>query len=458
MALDPTIPLGVKSPDLAGSIGQWGQLGLLKNQLALSNNQVQLGNATLQPLITQAQALASTAVTNTEQAKFNLTKDQAGAAFNASGALSTHPAIVQLTQLAGQPDFKATLARPGTPAHEAVNQALIALGAAQRQAENMGLPPEMADVMFGRLRAMAENDPRGLQAMLIQNQKVAMGPAASAAMMFPPSQQVPTGQVMQPVAAGNQAMTGVQAGAPQGVPTPMEPPPTTLVFKEIAPGVMAPGILGANRTPGFIQTGPALGQAAAVEGRVKPNVEFFAGVRAAAAAAPQRIGVIQEIKRLAPEAITGNADWKRALISRIGGLFGASYDMNTATDEMMKNTAMLMNKAGATDAAREVEALMTPGVKITEKAVQNVSNSLLGYEKRNLAADAYFSGIPQDSAEFDKRFETWNNIPARDEVFKLDAMSLPERQEALNKLKGTPRGDEVMRGAAELRRLRLLKK
>jgi hypothetical protein len=36
---------------------------------------------------------------------------------------------VQLTQLAGQPDFKATLARPGTPAHEAVNQSLIALGA-----------------------------------------------------------------------------------------------------------------------------------------------------------------------------------------------------------------------------------------------------------------------------------------------------------------------------------------
>jgi hypothetical protein len=452
MALDPTIPLGVKSPDLAGFIGQWGQLGLLKNQLALSNNQVQLSNATLQPLITQAQAQSSTAVTNTEQAKFNLTRDQAGAAFNASGALSTHPAIVQLTQLAGQPDFRATLARPGTPAHEAVNQSLIALGAAQRQAESMGLPPDVADVMFGRLRAMAENDPRGLQAMLIQNLKVAQGPGASAQQMFPAPQMLNTGQVLQPVAAGNQYLTGVPVGEPQGASTQIELPPTTPVFRD---GV--PRLLGATRAPGPVQTGPALGQPEAVQGRVKPNVEHFAGVQAAAIAAPQRITQLQEIKTLAPQAMTGDANTLRTILSKLAGYVGieVSSASQTKTDELAKATAQLMDRAGATDAAREVAAMATPNYKMTKEAINNVSSSLIGLERRNLAASKYFTGVQQDSPEYDKRLQTWNNIPQRDKAFMFMSLPVDEKTAAAQKMRGTPQAKEIAAGIRAIEALGL---
>jgi hypothetical protein len=449
MALDPTIPLGVKPPDVAGSISKWGELGLLRNRIELSN-------ATLQPSITQAQAQASTAVTNTEQAKFNLTRDQAGAAFSASGTLATHPAIVQLTQLAGQPDFKATLAQPGTPAHEAVNQSLIALGAAQRQAESMGLPPQMADVMFGRLRAMAENDPRGLQAMLIQNLKVAQGPGASAQQMFPAPQILNTGQVAQPIAAGNPALTGVPAGAPQGMATQMEVPVTQPVMRNGVPGVLG---VARNQLPGGsnIQTGPALGQVEATQGRVLPNVKFYADVQAAAAAAPRRITQLQEIKSLAPQAVTGDANFKRQVFSKLAGYLGVVFDptSQTATDELVKATAQLMDRAGATDAAREVAAMATPNYKMTKEAINTVSSALIGLEKSNLAASKYFSGIPQDGQEFDKRFQTWNNIPARDKAFMFMSLPVDEKTAAAQKMRGTPQGKEIAAGIRAIEALGL---
>lgn len=239
MPLDPTIPLGVKPPDVAGSMTQWGQLGLLRNQL-------QLSNATLQPSITQAQAQASTAVsqagtadTQSKQSAFNLTKEQAMPGFMASGALATHPAIVRLAQLSQTSDYRQAVAQPGTPAYDAANEAFIAMGDAQRQAEESGMPRQVADIMFGRLRALGGMDPRQLQAALVQNQKIAMGPVAAGGMMFPAPQPVNTGRAIQLIAGGNQAITGVPSETTIGNPITVQQPPGTVTFQDQAGNMWA---------------------------------------------------------------------------------------------------------------------------------------------------------------------------------------------------------------------------
>jgi hypothetical protein len=453
MPLDPTIPLGVTQPDVAGTIGKWQQLGIQTSQAETARNQAALSSATLQPSIRSANAAANTAEIGTKREQATLSREQIQPLFTSMGALATHPAIVNFTKLAADPASQAQIEDASSPVGKALDGVYRAISNARRAAVLAGTPDDVAEVAAMHLAAQARSNPASLVPELIQSLKIAQGPSASAQQMFPAPQVLNTGQVAQPIASGNPALTGVQAGTTQGASTQMQLPPTQPVFQDGKPGV-----LGANPAPGIVQTGPALGQEVAVHGRVVPNVKHFADVQAAAIAAPMRITQLQEIKALAPGAVTGDANFKRQVFSKLAGYFGFAMDptSQTMTDEMAKSGALLLSQAGQTDAAREVAAMATPNYKMTKEAINNVSNALVGLEKRNLAASKYFTGIPQDSQEYESRFQTWNNIPARDEVFKLDAMPLDERQAAMNKLRGTSRGDAVLRGARQLRELRLL--
>ena len=241
-----------------------------------------------------------------------------------------------------------------------------------------------------------------------------------------------------------------------GVPTQVQVPPTQPVMRGNVPRVLG---VAPNQVPGGVQTGPALGQQAAVEGSVKPNVEHFAGVQSAAAAAPMRMTQLQDIKALAPQAVTGDANFKRQVFSKLAGYLGVVFDpaSQTATDELAKSAALLMERSGmgATDAAREVAAMATPNYRMTKEAINSVSNALIGMERRNLAASAYFNGVPKDSPEYGARVQTWNNIPARDKAFGFMALPADEKMAAAQKMRGTPQGKEIAAGIRAIEALGL---
>ena len=455
--LDPTIPLGVRPPDVLGQLSQLQQLGIQASQARTARNQADLSTATLPLSIRQAGAQATSAELAAQRDRSTLSREQYQPLLTSIGSLATDPAVLNYTKLSAMPDFKAQMADPNSEASKAWLDTYRAIHNARRTAVAQGTPDDVARDSVAQLIFQAAQDPASLVPELVQSIKIAQGPGATSQQMFPAPQMLNTGQVAQPVAAGNPAMTGVPVGTPQGVATPMEPPPTTPVFREIAPGVMAPGILGSNRTPGFVQTGPALGQPEAVQGRVVPNVKFYADVQAAAAAAPQRITQLQEIKSLAPQAVTGDANFKRQVFSKLAGYLGVVFDptSQTATDELVKATAQLMDRAGATDAAREVAAMATPNYKMTKEAINTVSSALIGLENRNLAASKYFTGVPQDGAEFDKRFQTWNNIPQRDKAFMFMALPVDEKTAAAQKMRGTPQAKEIAAGIRAIEALGL---
>jgi hypothetical protein len=450
--LDPTIPLGIKQPDVAGQIGAWQQLGIQADQARSARNAADLSTATLPLSIRQAGAAASTAEIGTKQAQTQLSREQYQPLLTSIGSLATDPAIVNYTKLSAMPDFKTQMADPNSEASKAWLGTYRAITNARRTAVAQGTPDDVARDSVAQLLFQAAQDPASLVPEMIQSLKIAQGPGASSQQMFPAPQVLNTGQVAQPIAAGNPALTGVPAGAPQGMPTQMQLPPTQPVMRN---GV--PGVLGANPAPGPVQTGPALGQPEAVQGRVVPNVKHFADVQAAAIAAPQRITQLQEIKTLAPQAMTGDANTLRTILSKLAGYVGIEISVasQTKTDELAKATAQLMDRAGATDAAREVAAMATPNYKMTKEAINNVSSSLIGLERRNLAASKFFTGVPQDGPEYDKRLQTWNNIPQRDKAFMFMALPVDEKTAAAQKMRGTPQAKEIAAGIRAIEALGL---
>jgi len=433
MALDPTIPLGIKQPDLAGSISKWGELGLLRNRIELSN-------ATLQPSITQAQALASTAVSQAGTAEQQLSQAQLATVRSyLSNALQIGAALAKDPMVSG-PEATAATA-----------QATLTRGIAEILA-NSGAPTSAYGQAFAGIPDKSKGAKPEDYVKWIAGRLASAGDlSAQLDRQFPPAQMVNNNQTIQPQAAGG-IIAQTAPGTPIGVSTQMQLPPTQPVMRD---GV--PSVLGANPQPGPVQTGPALGEVEATQGRVLPNVKFYADVQAAAAAAPQRITQLQEIKSLAPQAVTGDANFKRQVFSKLAGYLGVVFDptSQTATDELVKATAQLMDRAGATDAAREVAAMATPNYKMTKEAINTVSSALIGLERSNLAASKYFSGIPQDGQEFDKRFQTWNNIPARDKAFMFMSLPVDEKTAAAQKMRGTPQAKEIAAGIRAIEALGL---
>jgi hypothetical protein len=435
MPLDPTIPLGAQQPDIAGSIGKWGQLGLLKNQ-------IQLSNATLQPSITQAQANASTAVSQAGSAAQKLSQDELTTmrshlanAIQVGAAAAKDPSVSGPEATGASAQMTLTRAIADMLANSAAPTSTYAQAFAGMPDKTKGAKPQdYVQWMAGKLAAAADT-------------------VSQIDRQFPAAQMVNNNQTIQPQAAGGM-VAQTPPGTPMGTPTQMQLPPQTPVMRGNVPGV-----LGANPAPGFVQTGPALGQQTAVEGGVVPNVKHFADVQTAAAAAPMRITQLQEIKALAPQAMTGDANTLRAIISKAAGLFGSKAEIEalnqTKTDEMAKATALLMDRAGATDAAREVAAMATPNYKMTKEAINSVANSLIGMEKRNLAASSYFNGVQQDSPEYGQRVQTWNNIPQRDKAFMFMALPADEKMAAAQKMRNTPQGKEIAAGIRAIEALGL---
>jgi hypothetical protein len=267
--LDPTIPLSIKPPDVPGSMAQWGQLGVLRNQLQLGNNQVQLSNATLQPSIDQARAQASTAVSQAGAAAQMLSQQElATMRAYLSNAIQVGAAIAKDPSVAGP---EAT----GASAQATLTRAIADILA------NSGAPTSAYAQAFAGLPDRTKGaQPQDYVRWIAGKLAAATDAAAQLDRQFPPAQMVNNNQTIQQQAAGGM-VAQTPPGTPMGMPTQLQLPPTQPVMRGNVPGV-----LGANPAPGFVQTAPALGQAAAVQGTVESNVKHFADVQTAAAAAP----------------------------------------------------------------------------------------------------------------------------------------------------------------------------
>jgi hypothetical protein len=234
MPLDPTIPLGIKQPDVAGQIGAWQQLGIQADQARTARNQAELTTATLPLSIRQSGAQATKAELEAQRERSTLSREQYQPLLTSIGSLATDPAILSYTKLSAMPDFRAQMNNPDSEASQAWLKTYRAITNARRTAVAQGTPDDVARDSVAQLIFQAAQDPASLVPELIQSLKIAQGPGASAQQMFPPNVTVDTGRGVQSALGGNEAMTGRTPLTKVGDPIGKEQPPGTVTFQDQA--------------------------------------------------------------------------------------------------------------------------------------------------------------------------------------------------------------------------------
>ena len=162
--------------------------------------------------------------------------------------------------------------------------------------------------------------------------------------------------------------------------------------------------------------------------------------------AANRIPVIQNIKKLAPDAFTGVGGARKELAAGILGAVGidAYTAEKTSTDELSKNAAILQLAGGNTDLARTIAEAANPNKKMTKEAIEGMANQLLGVEKLKQAKYDYLKPFINDPVKYNEKsaqfakfadYRLFQEMTAQ-EVAKLkQSMSPTQQKEISDKIK-----------------------
>lgn len=401
--IDTSIALKTQTPDMLGTIG---------NMLNIADKatSVQKHRATLDADILKAQAESQSAQTKSALDKWKFTSDQAQKAYEISASLITDPAIVK-----GDSEGS-----------------VKALMGAEDQMRAHGIPENQIRVQMGPMYALAGHNPQGLQQVLKNVLKGEMSAGGQANAIQPTGPVLNTGQTQQPMNLNPLAgPTGPVGPGVQNLP-----PPTTPTFD---PKTNTPGILGASKQPGFIPTGPNLGQKELAEGTAKNINTHWEQINSTANSSALLEGIANNIKSFAKKAVTGTAQDKLAFLSGIGSALHLTNDQKTNTDLMMKNMSMLtQNSPAATDAGRLINQLAQPHATMSEEAIGDAADQIVG--QLRMARDAQKLFLPlkaqADSGNAGPYNEVLNkfNKFADPRVWQYESLSEPERKKFMGRL------------------------
>jgi len=168
-----------------------------------------------------------------------------------------------------------------------------------------------------------------------------------------------------------------------------------------------------------------------------------------------RIPVIQNIKKLGPEAFTGVGGKRKELMAGLLGSVGIDIltAEKTATDELAKNSAILQLAGGNTDLARTIAEATSPNKTMTKEAIDSMGNQLLGVEKLKQAKFNFLQPYTKDINKYNEKLGEFSKFAdyrlfqemTPSEVAKLKASMSPTQQK------------EVSDKIAEAKRLGILK-
>ena len=255
-----------------------------------------------------------------------------------------------------------------------------------------------------------------LRAYLAKKLATGMSTQAQLEKLYPSAQMLNTGTQQLPVQMGNQALTGMAPGTPQGLGIETQLPPTTeAVAVEgdgtgLPPGtryVIGPQSQQASNKP---RLATALSPTAAAANTVVS--EDWSKTQKAATEAQPRIAIFQNIKKFAPDAFTGTGGARKELAAGILNAVGISaYEAEkVSTEELAKNSALLAMAGGNTDAARALAEIANPNKKLNEKAIKEISNQMIGIEKMNQAKAQFLSPVAQDAAKYQEKLNVFNQV------------------------------------------------
>ena len=255
-----------------------------------------------------------------------------------------------------------------------------------------------------------------LRAYLAKKLATGMSTQAQLEKLYPSAQMLNTGSQQVPVQMGNQALTGVMPGTPQGLGIETELPPTTeAVAVEGDNTGLPPGtryVIGpqSQQTPNKPRLATALSPTATSANAVV-SADWDATQKAATQAQP-KIAIFQNIKKFAPDAFTGVGQSRKELAAGVLNAIGIpAYEAEkVSTEELAKNSALLALAGGNTDAARSLAEIANPNKKLNEKAIKEIANQMIGIEKMNQAKAAFLSPVAQDAGKYQEKLNVFNQV------------------------------------------------
>ena len=250
-----------------------------------------------------------------------------------------------------------------------------------------------------------------------QNQLKSLDVLQQVEKMYPNVTQMNIGSQFVPIASGNPLTGAIPPGQIAGPGVQLGLPPTTPV---VSPQTGRKELLGGVTT-----------ELSPIE-QAQQDVasKDYAQNKKDYESANSTIATLKNIKSLAPSAYTGvGSDYKR-LLTGIANAIGIDVNtMNqTATDELAKNSAVLTLAGGNTDLARQIAEMATPGHKLTEKAIKDISNQLIGVQRMKQARHEFTKDYADQFREFNNRSDIFNkNADFR--FFQLGDMTPSEIKE-----------------------------
>jgi len=173
---------------------------------------------------------------------------------------------------------------------------------------------------------------------------------------------------------------------------------------------------------------------------------------AEAGTAQRDIGVLQKMKSLAPKAILGTEQGRRAYFEGLNTLLGRSQDeiRKTSTDELEKNAAILAT-SGHTDAERALLQAGNPSSKMTERALQNAADQVIAQKKLAILKSTHMGNYVRDPSTYAKELRTWQSI-SEPQALNYPNMTVEEKKAMFSAMKP----EEKVRFQHQLEALELL--
>lgn len=160
---------------------------------------------------------------------------------------------------------------------------------------------------------------------------------------------------------------------------------TGIMLHENGPGaVFGIGAPAQPQAGTAIYAAPPLGATTFAQGQVKQMQDRFGSLRDQNSSAQTVISQLQNISSLAPQAVTGEEEGRRAYVNGLLALAGApqAQDTKTATDLLNKYSNQIIAKLGqnglGTDAARDIVAAGNPNAHMSVPAIQEAVQNLTG--------------------------------------------------------------------------------
>jgi hypothetical protein len=188
-----------------------------------------------------------------------------------------------------------------------------------------------------------------------------------------------------------------------------------------------------------------IGQGPQAEANIsKGDIEQFnkdlATTRQDNAEANNRISTLRNIQNAAQKAYLGvGADRKAFAASLAQGLgLNLSEEQLANTQELAKNTALLQQVGGNTDAARAIAEIANPNGHMSQKAINDVVSQLTGIERMKQARAGYLLKYANDPIAYNRNSQKFNQV---NDPLLFQDLSREEIDERLSKMTDSQKAD-----------------